>query len=55
MVRRFWGTDQMMTDQTPRPDVLLALCAPRAELRRPELDRSATSGAGVAQVGGVQT
>ena len=44
-----------MTDQTRNPDVMAALFAPRAALRRSELDRSSASGAGAAQVGQGQT
>ena len=51
MVRRFWGTRQLMTGQTRNPDVTVALFAPRAERRRSELDRSSASGTGTAHVG----
>jgi hypothetical protein len=39
-----------MTDQPFKPDVIAALSAPNPGLRRPELDRSAASGAGAADV-----
>jgi hypothetical protein len=39
-----------MTDQPFKPDVIAVRSAPDSGLRRPELDRSAASGAGAAEV-----